>query len=200
MMPAFTRTRLDGVSMPARTPAGPADCGDVAPGDKSTVDDKVNAGNSTQRAGVTPKVNRSTAGETILENTSPRTPQRSLDHLLAGNSTPGNTNPPTPQRAPKTPTPADKSTRLHRKFLRKVKNPNANNNMASSPAQTPPRTRTPSPSKGRQSPTKQNLEIGQNGFYFSCELPMSKVTPKKKESTPVGSRAGTPSKVRDGSE
>jgi shikimate-5-dehydrogenase len=27
---------------------------------------------------------------------------------------------------------------------------------------------------------------------------MSKVTPKKKESTPVGSRAGTPSKVRDG--
>ncbi|KAH7093463.1 hypothetical protein FB567DRAFT_609960 [Paraphoma chrysanthemicola] len=81
-----------------------------------------------------------------------------------------------------------RSTPLRRKFLEEVD---------MSPA-TPPRSPTrqspekdtesprkgrESPTKGRKSPTKQKLEVGQNGFYFSCELPMSKVTPKK---------AGTP--------
>ncbi|CAO2650178.1 Nn.00g014700.m01.CDS01 [Neocucurbitaria sp. VM-36] len=86
-------------------------------------------------------------------------------------------------RSPSTP----KSTPLHRRFLQEV---------TMSPATSP---RTPnhnecenptkgrdSAAKGRESPSKQKLEIGQNGFYFSCELPMSKVTPKK---------GGTPKKT-----
>ncbi|KAL6707312.1 hypothetical protein ACN47E_004300 [Coniothyrium glycines] len=35
------------------------------------------------------------------------------------------------------------------------------------------------PGSRTNSPTKQQLEVGLNGFYFSCELPKSKITPKK---------------------
>jgi hypothetical protein len=81
-----------------------------------------------------------------------------------------------------------------------------------SPA-TPPRTpspykervspskRTSPPTKSRDSPTKQKLDVGQNGFYFSCELPMSKVTPKKVDAgamTPTRTRI-TPSPTKTGS-
>ncbi|KAF2023357.1 hypothetical protein EK21DRAFT_118833 [Setomelanomma holmii] len=89
----------------------------------------------------------------------------------------------------------DRSTPLHRRFLKEVD---------MSPA-TPPRSlsRTRegspgkgrgSPSKGKESPTKQKLEVGQNGFYFSCELSISKITPKK-SGTPAkgGERVRTPS-------
>ncbi|KAH7082838.1 hypothetical protein BKA63DRAFT_583972 [Paraphoma chrysanthemicola] len=95
-----------------------------------------------------------------------------------------------------------RSTPLRRKFLEEVD---------MSPA-TPPRSPTrqspakgrespsrgrESPTKGRESPTKQKLEIGQNGFYFSCELPMSKVTPKK-SGTPGATtpRTRTPSPTK----
>jgi hypothetical protein len=82
--------------------------------------------------------------------------------------------------SPSTPTSIQRSTPLHRRFLQKV---------AMSPAtrpHSPMREKSnttakgrESPTKGRDSPTKQQLEVGQNGFYFTCELPMSKVTPKK---------------------
>ncbi|EAT91094.2 hypothetical protein SNOG_01445 [Parastagonospora nodorum SN15] len=59
-----------------------------------------------------------------------------------------------------------------------------------SPA-TPPRSPSPtksrssppkrgdSPTKGRDSPTKLKLEVGQNGFHFTCEIPESKIVPNK---------------------
>ncbi|KAH7412044.1 hypothetical protein DE146DRAFT_784642 [Phaeosphaeria sp. MPI-PUGE-AT-0046c] len=77
---------------------------------------------------------------------------------------------------------------------------------------TPPRTPSPtkerasstkrseSPRKGKDSPTKQNLEIVPGGFYYSCELPLSKITPKKKEheaGTPT-KRTPSPTKMGDG--
>ncbi|KAF1937686.1 hypothetical protein EJ02DRAFT_48934 [Clathrospora elynae] len=113
------------------------------------------------------------------------------------------TTPPfSPKRQSSSATPefSSNSTPLHCRFLQEVD---------MSPA-TPPRTPSPakrsdSPTKGSDSPTrgpqspvkrsappiKQQLEVGANGFYFSCELPMSKVTPKK-EDTP--SKTATPKK------
>lgn len=42
---------------------------------------------------------------------------------------------------------------------------------------TPPRTPTRSPKRG--STPKSTLEIGQNGFYFSMEIPEKKITPRR---------------------
>ncbi|KAJ4372945.1 hypothetical protein N0V83_003236 [Neocucurbitaria cava] len=68
------------------------------------------------------------------------------------------------------------------------------------PPHTPGRNQHSSPKKGRdsmtkarESPSKQKLQIGQNGFYFSCELPMSKITPTK-----AGTPTDTGSPKRDG--
>lgn len=91
--------------------------------------------------------------------------------------------------APSTSSPREKATAtpLYRRFLKVV---------TMSPAttpQSPSREKRNSPLKnnespiwgrgvptnGRASPTKQKLEVGLNGFHFTCELPMSKVTPKK---------------------
>jgi hypothetical protein len=89
------------------------------------------------------------------------------------------------QRAePTTPT---RSTTLHKRFLDEV-------SMSTSPQPAPAHTLSPTkglagrltPTKGRDSPTKEKLEVGTMGFYFSCELPMSKISPKKgKGGTPV---------------
>jgi hypothetical protein len=108
---------------------------------------------------------------------------------------------PVKRSTPATPQPADKSTPLRRRYLEEV---------AMSPA-TPPRTPSPhkgrvspnkkhnSPTKGRDSPTKQKLEVGQNGFYFSCELPMSKITPKKLDADAMTPTRRTPSPTKTGS-
>jgi hypothetical protein len=102
---------------------------------------------------------------------------------------------------PATPQPSDRPSSLRRRYLEEV---------AMSPV-TPPRTpsptkghmspskRTGSPTKGRDSPTKQKLEIGQNGFYFTCELPMSKITPKKSETGRMTPTTRTPSPTKTGS-
>ena len=143
------------------------------------------------------------------ENPAPSTPPTSpqiQNHGASPTSQPHTPPSPTPA-APHTPPSRDKSTPtpLYRRFKREV---------AMSPA-TPPRSPTrekrDSPAKGRntpvsgrnspakvrsspakrsESPTKQKLEVGLNGFHFVCELPMSKVTPKKN----AASGSGTPKK------
>jgi hypothetical protein len=139
----------------------------------------------------------------------PSSPNMVLNHSN-GNIEPGNNNNNacrTPLSSsvkhsrPGTPQPSDKPTPLRRRYLEEV---------AMSPA-TPPRTPSPikgrttpskranSPTKDRDSPTKQMLEIGQNGFYFSCELPMSKVTPKKADSGTMTPMRRTPSPTKTGS-
>ncbi|KAH8723349.1 hypothetical protein GQ44DRAFT_310994 [Phaeosphaeriaceae sp. PMI808] len=72
------------------------------------------------------------------------------------------------------------STLLYKRFLNEV-----------SMVRTPQRTPSPvkamektkkggnSPMNGRSSPSKPTLEVGRDGFYFSYELPLSKVSPKK---------------------
>jgi hypothetical protein len=94
-------------------------------------------------------------------------------------------------RAPSTPT---RSTALHRRFLREV-----------SMSPTPSVSRTPSPTKGcggRESPTKEKLEVGKTGFYFSCELPLNKVSPRKgtesaKKNKEMDERGKSPSRRKD---
>ncbi|KAH9878142.1 hypothetical protein J1614_003359 [Plenodomus biglobosus] len=109
---------------------------------------------------------------------------------------------PTKQARPTTP----KSTPLHRRFLQEVSMSPASPATPATPPRTPSRTPRDSPTKDRESPTKARatptknhgsparLEIGQNGFYFSCEIPISKVVPKKQASPQKGSRAGTPTR------
>tara|TARA_R110002003_G_scaffold1815_8_gene23565 strand:- start:14003 stop:16828 length:2826 start_codon:yes stop_codon:yes gene_type:complete len=92
----------------------------------------------------------------------------------------------------------DKVTPLHRRFLKEV------DMSPATPPSSPSRERPGSPTKGRESPdkgcespTKQKLEVGQNGFYFSCELPLSKVTPKKTGTSGGGrERVRTPSPTK----
>lgn len=81
-----------------------------------------------------------------------------------------------------------KSTPLHRRFLQEVTMSPA------TPPSTPSRNRRRSPSEARESPSKQKLEIGQNGFYFSYELPMRKVTPKKNATPTKDPGGGTPTR------
>jgi hypothetical protein len=101
--------------------------------------------------------------------------------------------PPTKHSSPSTPLSTPKFTPLRRRFLEEVTMSPA------SPPQTPSGKKRDSPNKGRESPAKPKLEVGKNGFYFSCELPMSKVTPKK-NGTPGGrtQRSRTPSPTKDG--
>lgn len=79
------------------------------------------------------------------------------------------------KQEPKTPaTPISTSTPLHKRFLDEV---------AMSPGTpcTPPRTPSRSPERGSmvvQTP-RQTLEVGQNGFYFSMEIPEKKITPRR---------------------
>jgi hypothetical protein len=87
-------------------------------------------------------------------------------------------------------TPTSTSTPLHRRFLRSI---------SMSPAIPSPSTPTrysPAKAQGRATPAHRKsespikLEVGQNAFYFSIELPTSKITPKK-TGTPT-SKATTP--------
>ncbi|KAH7383878.1 hypothetical protein BKA66DRAFT_86860 [Pyrenochaeta sp. MPI-SDFR-AT-0127] len=81
-----------------------------------------------------------------------------------------------------------KSTPLHRRFLQEVTMSPA------TPPSTPSRNRRRSPSESQESQSKQKLEIGQNGFYFSFELPMRKVTPKKNATPTKDAGGGTPTR------
>jgi hypothetical protein len=110
---------------------------------------------------------------------------------------------PTKPSVPTTPQPNNKSTPLRRRFLKEV---------SMSPA-TPPQSPSPtksraSPTKGRGSPTKGSgspkkhigtLEIGQNVFYYQCELPESKITPKKADTDVNTPWRRTPSPTKMGS-
>jgi hypothetical protein len=92
-------------------------------------------------------------------------------------------------------TPTSNSTPLHRRFLRSI---------SMSPAIPSPSTPTRnSPAKARPTPAHRKsespikLEVGQNAFYFSIELPVSKITPKKNgtptiKATTPGRDIGTP--------
>lgn len=68
-------------------------------------------------------------------------------------------------------TPKSKSTPLHKRFLEEV-------TMSPDAPSTLPHTPSRSPRRG-QSPAKQMLEVGQNGFYFSMEIPEKKVIPRR---------------------
>ncbi|KAJ4987001.1 hypothetical protein SVAN01_07542 [Stagonosporopsis vannaccii] len=82
-------------------------------------------------------------------------------------------------------TPNSKSTPLHKRFLEEV-------TMSPGTSSTPPRTPTRSP-KCSQTP-KSTLEVGQNGFYFSMEIPEKKIAPRS-AATPEARASGrmTPS-------
>ncbi|CBY01355.1 predicted protein [Plenodomus lingam JN3] len=108
---------------------------------------------------------------------------------------------PNKQRRPSTP----KSTPLHRRFLEEVSMSPASPATPATPPQTPSRSQRDTPTKERETPAKvratpkhrgspATLEIGPNGFYFSCEIPLSKITPKKPASPPKSSQAGTPTR------
>ncbi|KAF2998262.1 hypothetical protein E8E13_006501 [Curvularia kusanoi] len=94
-------------------------------------------------------------------------------------------------------TPRSKSTPLRQRFLDEV-------TMSPGTSSTPPRTPSQSPTRGAggvkaatgllsQTP-KPMLEVGQNGFYFSMEIPEKKITPRR-AATPDAKGAGrvTPS-------
>ncbi|KAJ4361726.1 hypothetical protein N0V95_001619 [Ascochyta clinopodiicola] len=68
-------------------------------------------------------------------------------------------------------TPKSRSTPLHKRFLQEV-------TMSPGMPTTPPRTPSKSP-KRSQTPVRQTLEVGQNGFYFSIDIPEKKTTPLK---------------------
>ncbi|XPS72633.1 hypothetical protein M3J09_004797 [Ascochyta lentis] len=68
-------------------------------------------------------------------------------------------------------TPKSRSTPLHKRFLEEVR-------MSPGTPTTPPRTPSKSP-KSSQTPIRQTLEVGQNGFYFSMEIPEKKASPVK---------------------
>ncbi|KAL1643241.1 hypothetical protein SLS61_009340 [Didymella pomorum] len=77
-------------------------------------------------------------------------------------------------------TPSKKAnTPLHKRFLQEV-------NMGPDTASTPPRTPSRSPTRNKIA-SKQTLEIGQNGFYFSMEIPERKIVASR-----PASRAATP--------
>jgi hypothetical protein len=98
-------------------------------------------------------------------------------------------------------TPTSTSTPLHRRFLRSI---------SMSPAIPSPSTPTrnsPAKPQGRATPAHRKsespikLEVGKNAFYFSIELPTSKITPKKtgtptnKATTSQDAGQGTPTKT-----
>ncbi|KAJ4405832.1 hypothetical protein N0V91_004941 [Didymella pomorum] len=77
-------------------------------------------------------------------------------------------------------TPSNKAnTPLHKRFLQEV-------NMGPDTASTPPRTPSRSPTRNKIA-SKQTLEVGQNGFYFSMEIPERKIVASR-----PASRAATP--------
>ncbi|KAF2621976.1 hypothetical protein BU25DRAFT_452373 [Macroventuria anomochaeta] len=86
-------------------------------------------------------------------------------------------------------TPKSKSTPLHKRFLEEV-------TMSPGTLSTPPRTPSKSPKRGHTS--KQMLEVGQNGFYFSMEIPKKKITPRR-AATPDGRTFGgqSPSPLKE---
>ena len=96
---------------------------------------------------------------------------------------------------PFTPKSKGKSTPLHKRFLEEV-------TMSPGTPSTPPRTPSRSPRR-EQTPAKQTLEVGKNGFYFSMEIPKKKITPRKMgRMTPdvkaEGRRTPSPEKERRG--
>lgn len=106
---------------------------------------------------------------------------------------------PTKFSVPTTPPQPNKSTPLYRRFLKEVTMSPATPPRSPSPtkSRSSPPKRSDSPTKGRESPTKLKLEVGQNGFHFTCEIPESKIVPKKANkgvSTPT-SRTPSPTKM-----
>lgn len=104
---------------------------------------------------------------------------------------------------PTTPQPNNKSTPLRRRFLQEVTMSPATPPQSPSPTKTrtSPQNESNSPIKGRGSPAKQlgKLEIGVNGFFYTCELPESKITPKKVEKDSDTPWRRTPSPTKMGS-
>ena len=96
---------------------------------------------------------------------------------------------PPPALAP----PFSHTTPLHKRFLDEVTmSPGKGTGAPDTPC-TPPRTPNHSPiaaCKGGEK-AKQTLEVGQNGFYFSIEIPEKKILPRSGAATP-DRRAGTP--------
>ncbi|KAF2832541.1 hypothetical protein CC86DRAFT_401307 [Ophiobolus disseminans] len=145
--------------------------------------------------GTTDPDNESTDGDPVL--TPPTSP-----NPRARPSTPPTS--PDPLPAPSTPPRRKRSTStpLYRRFLHEVDmSPTTPPRSPSREKSSSPNKRSESPTKGRStpvngrdSPTKQKLEVGLNGFHFTCELPMSKVTPKK--NTGGTPKRGTPSPIK----
>jgi hypothetical protein len=110
---------------------------------------------------------------------------------------------PTKAPAPTTPQLNTKSTPLRRRFLKEVSMSPATPPQSPSPTKSrasPTKTRS-LPIKSRGSPTKQvgTLEIGQNVFYYQCELPESKITPNKADADVNTPWRRTPSPTKMGS-
>jgi hypothetical protein len=108
---------------------------------------------------------------------------------------------PTKFSVPTTPPQPNKSTPLYRRFLKEVTMSPATPPRSSSPtkSRSSPPKRGDSPTKGRDSPTKLKLEVGQNGFHFTCEIPESKIVPNKPKKDVSTPRSRTPSPTKMGS-
>lgn len=109
---------------------------------------------------------------------------------------------PTKFSVPTTPPQPNKSTPLYRRFLKEVTMSPATPPRSPSPtkSRSSPPKRSDSPTKSRDSPTKLKLEVGQNGFHFTCEIPESKIVTKKADKGVSIPRIRTPSPTKMGSE
>ncbi|KAH5149803.1 hypothetical protein HBH70_018460 [Parastagonospora nodorum] len=105
---------------------------------------------------------------------------------------------PTKFSVPTTPPQPNKSTPLYRRFLKEVTMSPATPPRSPSPtkSRSSPPKRGDSPTKGRDSPTKLKLEVGQNGFHFTCEIPESKIVPNKPKKDVSTPRSRTPSPTK----